>query len=150
MTRWLWLLPLAVFVGFCPRTASVARGQAPAPVIAGPVVSAPAPADHCAGQVTEDAGAKDGHAPTHERRRWFRLWHKPHPLQNAMHTCLNNHGLGCYATHDSAGCTSLHAELTFIFGSCRQFFGEPCFPGPLPPPYPGAAPGPGGCPNGCP
>jgi hypothetical protein len=45
--------------------------------------------------------------------------------------CLNNKGLGCCATHNSFGCTSLYAQCTFIFGSCRQFFSEPC----QPPPY---------------
>jgi hypothetical protein len=40
--------------------------------------------------------------------------------------CLNDKGLGCCATHNSFGCTSLYAQCTFIFGSCRQFFMEPC------------------------
>jgi hypothetical protein len=45
-------------------------------------------------------------------------------------------GLGCYTTHNSPGCGSLHSELTFIFGSCRQFFGEPCFARPVQYPAP--------------
>src|SRR5689334_15203445 len=42
---------------------------------------------------------------------------------------LHRYGLGCYATHNMLGCTSLGAECTFIFGSCRAFFGGPCLPG---------------------
>lgn len=48
---------------------------------------------------------------------------------------------GCWANVNSMGCGSLHSECAFIFGSCRTFYGEPCFkqrPAPLPPvpPYP--------------
>jgi hypothetical protein len=52
-----------------------------------------------------------------------------HPLGEKTQQCLQNYGLGCFATHNTVGCTSLGAELTFIFGSCRAFFGEPCAPG---------------------
>lgn len=48
-----------------------------------------------------------------------------------LHECLNRCGLACYANHNQFGCGSLHSELTFIFGSCRTFFGETCVP--LPP-----------------
>ena len=45
--------------------------------------------------------------------------------------------LGCYAHHNDYSCGSLHSECTFLFGSCRQFYGEPCLKGPPPlPPYP--------------
>jgi hypothetical protein len=33
---------------------------------------------------------------------------------------------GCAATLNSFTCGNLDSELTFIFGSCRQFYGEPC------------------------
>jgi len=36
----------------------------------------------------------------------------------------------CYADVNSVGCGSLKAECTFIFGSCRKFYGEPCYPKP--------------------
>ena len=36
----------------------------------------------------------------------------------------------CFATINSVGCGSLKSECTFIFGSCRQFYGEPCYPKP--------------------
>jgi hypothetical protein len=45
---------------------------------------------------------------------------------------FNNHGYGCYSTVGDCGCGSTASELTFIFGSCRAFFGEPCG---TPPPH---------------
>lgn len=39
---------------------------------------------------------------------------------------------GCYPA--DIGCSSLKSECIFFFGSCRQFFGEPCLKGPPPPP----------------
>lgn len=39
---------------------------------------------------------------------------------------LQKHGLGCWSHVNSLDCGSLKQECTFIFGSCRQFFGEPC------------------------
>jgi hypothetical protein len=47
-------------------------------------------------------------------------------LHQGLRRLLNRHGLCCQGSHDSPTCGSLHSELTFIFGSCRQFFGEPC------------------------
>jgi hypothetical protein len=52
--------------------------------------------------------------------------------------CLNSKGLGCCATQDSWGCTSLYAQYNFIFGSCREFFIEPCVPPPPGQPWGGA------------
>jgi hypothetical protein len=40
----------------------------------------------------------------------------------------------CWAHHNTLGCSSLASEYMFMFGSCRQFYGEPCFKGPPPPP----------------
>jgi hypothetical protein len=62
--------------------------------------------------------------------------------------------LGCWASFNGYGCSSLHSELAFIFGGCRTFFAEPCLkgapPSALPPSagiesgyYPGGAPTPG-------
>jgi len=72
---------------------------------------------------------------------------------------LHRHNFCCYANVNSVGCGSLKSECTFIFGSCRAFYSEPCLPGkPAPPYYPayyGFSPPPGfngykkaGC--GCP
>ncbi len=38
--------------------------------------------------------------------------------------------LCCYATINSLGCGSWKADCTFAFGSCRKFYGEPCYPKP--------------------
>jgi hypothetical protein len=43
--------------------------------------------------------------------------------------------VGCYKSINCPGCGTLRSELTFAFGSCRRFFGDPCFKSP-PPPYP--------------
>ncbi len=48
---------------------------------------------------------------------------------------LQRHGLGCWTTHNTLGCSSLKSECIFIFGSCRQFFGEPCMAPPPPDPF---------------
>ena len=55
-----------------------------------------------------------------------------HHRDGLLHRAARAHGYGCYATHNTVGCSSLRAELTFMFGSCRAFFGEPCVP---PPPH---------------
>lgn len=63
----------------------------------------------------------------------------------------SNHPFHCYTTHHELGCGSLRSEKVFIFGSCREFFGEPCYPRPAPgtpvPPGYGRHPlsGNGGC-----
>jgi hypothetical protein len=33
---------------------------------------------------------------------------------------------GCWSHHNEFTCGSLKSECTFLFGSCRSFFGEPC------------------------
>src|SRR2546421_337786 len=53
-----------------------------------------------------------------------------------VHTWLRKHGVGCYAHFNNYSCSSLKSEGAFLFGSCRTFFGEPCFLGPTPPPIP--------------
>lgn len=44
--------------------------------------------------------------------------------------------LGCWASFNGFGCSSLRSECAFLFGSCRTFFGEPCLKGPPPSPLP--------------
>ena len=48
--------------------------------------------------------------------------------------------LGCYAHHNDYSCGSLHSECTFLFGSCRQFYGERCLKSPPLSPVPGYDP----------
>ncbi len=48
---------------------------------------------------------------------------RPHPLANA----IDNHPpVGCWTTHNLFGCGSLRSDLTFMFGSCRTFYGQSC------------------------
>jgi hypothetical protein len=43
---------------------------------------------------------------------------------------------GCWADYNSDyNCGSFHSECRFIFGSCRQFWREPCFTAPPPSPF---------------
>ena len=50
----------------------------------------------------------------------------PEPKNPRLSDC----GLGCWSSHNRPTCSSLHSTATFIFGSCRSFFGEPCLQGP--------------------
>ena len=61
---------------------------------------------------------------------------QPHPVLHALHIPVP---LGCWASHNGYSCGSARSEAVFIFGSCRQFFGEPCLKGPPPPPWSPAA-----------
>jgi hypothetical protein len=44
----------------------------------------------------------------------------------------SNQPLGCWAHHNMFGCGSLKSECTFIFGSCRAFYGQLCLKEPPP------------------
>jgi hypothetical protein len=59
----------------------------------------------------------------------------PRPSSRLKSLC-NKIGHCCWATHNEVGCSNLKAECTFIFGSCRQFWGDPCLPNPPPLPLP--------------
>ncbi len=56
-------------------------------------------------------------------------------------TCGHKRGLfgkkqGCDADMNGLGCGNFRTEATFLFGSCRAFFGESCLPGrPCPTPW---------------
>src|SRR5262249_33579948 len=43
-----------------------------------------------------------------------------------VHGCLNRFGLCCWPHHNAFLCSSGKSEKPFIFGSCRDFFGETC------------------------
>jgi hypothetical protein len=45
---------------------------------------------------------------------------------------MNKKGLGCWAHFNCPACGSCNSECLFLFGSCRQFFGENCPQGPQP------------------
>ncbi len=85
---------------------------------------------------------------------------KPHPVLKLLHVQLP---LTCWASHNGFTCGSFRSESTFLFGSCRQFYGDPCLNGPPPPPWtpesrippppggfaPGGAAGAGAAGRGC-
>jgi hypothetical protein len=78
--------------------------------------------------------------PVHE---W--LENRPKPILEAIenhpkpiHDWWRDYPKGCWSHHNACMCGSFHSELTFIFGSCRDFFGEPCLSGPPRTVYPGA------------
>lgn len=50
--------------------------------------------------------------------------------KRTFHQWMNDHKLCCDAHFDRIGTGNFHSEMTFIFGSSRTFFGEPCFPKP--------------------
>lgn len=52
----------------------------------------------------------------------------PEGVRKTLGHCLNGCGMGCYADRDTPGCGSLRQEFLFVFGSCRYFFSEGCFP----------------------
>jgi hypothetical protein len=51
------------------------------------------------------------------------VMHRSHPLHDAF---ANHLPLGCWTHHNMFGCGSFKSEATFIFGSCRAFFGQEC------------------------
>jgi hypothetical protein len=61
---------------------------------------------------------------------------KKGPVRDWAHDCMHRIGVGCWSHHNMYTCSSFHSEFVFVFGSCRQFFGEPCLPGPPEPPMP--------------
>jgi hypothetical protein len=70
-------------------------------------------------------------------------------LKAHIHKCLAaNVPLFCWAHHNGLGCGNIKSECNFIFGSCRTFYGEPCFRGPPPPPVPPGYPYGPGAPGG--
>jgi hypothetical protein len=70
--------------------------------------------------------------------------------RQAWRDFYRNHPWYCWAYLNPHLCSSWESERAFIFGSCREFFGEPCMKGPpqvpIPPGYkipPGYGPPPG-------
>lgn len=56
----------------------------------------------------------------------------PHPVLKLMHVTLP---VGCWASHNGYGCGNFRSDATFIFGSCRAFYGQRCLKGPPPQPW---------------
>jgi hypothetical protein len=71
---------------------------------------------------------------------------RPAPLMDVLHLRCPR---GCYANFNDYTCSSLKSECAYIFGSCRIFFGEPCFTGAPPSLLPGGVGGVGAPAGGC-
>ncbi len=54
---------------------------------------------------------------------------RSHPILDRLQ---NHQMIGCWAHHNMFGCGSFHSECTFIFGSCRAFYGQQCLKQPPP------------------
>ncbi len=123
--RWYVRAALAAVVGM-GVAAGLVRAQAPAPA---PVASPEPWAVIEYGAAGEPPPAA---APAPEPPGFA---HKG-PVRDWVHDCLHKHGVGCWSHHNMYTCSSWKSECTFVFGSCREFFGEPCLPGPPQPPMP--------------
>jgi hypothetical protein len=57
----------------------------------------------------------------------------PEPMgkTSGVGTWLRNHNVACWTHHNNMGCGSFMSDWKFMFGSCRTFFGEPCFSKPV-------------------
>src|SRR5438094_3487498 len=65
---------------------------------------------------------------SHERRHSVSEWFQSRPVITWVHS----HEFNCLSSINSLGCGSLKSECTFMFGSCRDFYGETCFKDPMP------------------
>jgi hypothetical protein len=133
--RWYVRAALAVLIGMGVAV-GLARAQPPAPV-PGPDPQPWAVIDYGSGQPfppDSPPAAEAPGAPHRSVRDW--IHNRPHPVQDYIHDCLHEHGVGCWSHHNAYLCSSWKSECTFVFGSCRAFFGEPCLIGPPPSPLP--------------
>jgi hypothetical protein len=48
--------------------------------------------------------------------------------KEAVKGYFNKYGRCCSSDMNNPGCMGPRAELQFVFGSCRYWFGEPCLP----------------------
>lgn len=116
-----------------PTTPAVPTGPAIPAASAAPAAPAAAPCATC--------GNADGSAP---KKHWynfnFSFWHDDKDKQG------EHKQIGCWAHFNNYSCGSWESEAAFMFGSCRNFFGEPCM-GPPEPAFPGEKPPRNICPN---
>lgn len=52
----------------------------------------------------------------------------PDSAHHRIQHLLNQHGLACQSNARWGACGNLHYDCQFIFGSCRTFFNERCYP----------------------
>jgi hypothetical protein len=113
MTRWLLRMGLAAGLG---------AGLMPAGVGAQDVQTTPPVVVHnyCVPQVVVIAQPPDPAPPRPPSKGFLR----------SFCDCWHRQGYACWTELGHPGCSSISSELTFMFGSCRQFFSEPCYTGP--------------------
>ncbi|HKB41684.1 MAG TPA: hypothetical protein VKD72_34990 [Gemmataceae bacterium] len=114
----------------------LARAEEPAKAL--PLPSASTPYDGVLHQFPSSV-VSEGAAPVAEEHAGYSGHHwlsflRPSTYIDAIHS------LGCYAHHNDYSCGSWHSECTFLFGSCRQFYGERCLKEPPLSPVPGYDP----------
>ncbi len=147
-----WYVRAAVAVLLNLGVAGLAQAQGPAPVHN----SEPWAVIEYGAGTPQPLVAQPVEAPAASHRSLCDWIHsRPRPIADCVHACMHAHGVGCWSHHNMYTCGSWKSECTFVFGSCREFFGEPCLPGPPPPPAPPGYPGMGaygmpGARSGCP
>jgi len=52
----------------------------------------------------------------------------PPPAAHRLQHLFNQHGLSCASNVPGGACGNVHYDFHFVFGSCRWFFGEQCYP----------------------
>jgi hypothetical protein len=83
-----------------------------------------------AAPVIVDSAIVEG-APVAESQpapRGIRLASWPLFQRTPVRDHLNQHGYCCQSHIDWYGCGGWRQQLSFVLGSCRTFFGEPCAP----------------------
>jgi hypothetical protein len=103
------------------------------PGIAKPAVPAPTPAVTSKDVVSESVPCEvdRGHGPV---RKFLHAMHPGGEHRSKPPLGPDEVRVGCYSHYNDFTCGSLRSDCRFIFGSCRQFFGERCIKGP--PPFP--------------
>jgi hypothetical protein len=131
--RWFVRAALAAVLGL--GAAGLARAQAPAPP---PNLEPWAVIEYGSAGEPRQAPAPAAEAQAAHSKGLIRDWlhNRPKPVQDHVHDTMHAHGVGCWSHFNAYTCSSWKSECTFIFGSCREFFGEPCLPGPPQPPMP--------------
>src|SRR5262249_30257337 len=100
-------------LGWCLKVSTLAA-QAPAEVKPGEAKSAPIlPVSHS--ELQASVGVLGNDLGTASNRPW---------------KLFNSHGMCCTGYFNQIGCGNLCSNLTFMFGSCRVFFGQECTPKP--------------------
>src|SRR5262249_14357845 len=137
--RWTVRALLATLLGL-GVAAGLARAEQPPPVpgpapVDPPIIEAypPPGVPMMLPEPDVDMGAAAG-AETPGRRHFLNA--RNHKQMDCPHRHIVNPPWYCWASHNSIGCGSFKSECTFLFGSCRAFYAEPCLKAPPPPPVP--------------